>query len=102
MNTHARFTLGGGDRGALKGCMRNVIVVKPPDRRFEQALFILRDDYFLREGVSEAELLQEAREAARACAAAAAPKRAERFPWPLMLPLGGAVVLGTLRLLGVI
>ena len=101
MTTRSRSPSGGAARGALKGCMRNVIVVKPPDRRFEQALFILRDDYFLTEGLSEKELLRQAREAAQLCAASAAPGKPRRFPW-VFIPAAVLVVLGTLRVLGVI
>ena len=87
--------------GTLKGCVHNVIVVKPPDSRFREAVFILRDDYFLNEGVGEAELLRQAREAARDYTYEALPPVRLRFPWGLLLfTLSAALV--TLKLLGVI
>jgi len=88
-------------RGTLKGCVHNVIVVKPPDSRFREAVFILRDDYFLNEGVGEAELLRQAREAARDYTYEALPPTRVRVPWALLL-FTLAAVLGTLKLLGVI
>ena len=49
----------------VRGNMRRVIVVQPPDPMFTQAMFILRDDYFQTPGISSQELLKQAREAAR-------------------------------------
>ena len=54
-----------GTRPALRGCMQNVIIVKAPDPRFREAIFILRDDYFLSEELSRQELLLQAKEAAK-------------------------------------
>ena len=49
----------------VKGVSRQVIVVQSPDRKlFEQAIFILREDA-PRQGITEQQLLQEARQAAR-------------------------------------
>ena len=72
-------------RAPLKGCMRSVIVVKPPDSRFVEAVFVLRDDYFLGEGVDEAELLRQAKEAARDFTCTALPPGRPRIPWGLLL-----------------
>lgn len=48
----------------VKGISKQVIVVRPPDRKlFEQAIFILKDDAA---PVTDAELLQQARQAADA------------------------------------
>lgn len=87
--------------GALKGCMRNVIVVRPPDRRFEEAVFILRDDYFLSPGADEAELLRQAKEAARDYTLEAVPPRRPRLPW-LLLGFALAAVFTLLKVLGVL
>ena len=51
-------------RSTLKGRMQNIIVVKPPDPMFRQAVFFLRDDYFVNSDISRAELLSQAEEAA--------------------------------------
>ena len=49
----------------VKGISKRVIVVKNPDQRyFEQAIFILRSDLRREEGVSEREVLRQARRAA--------------------------------------
>ena len=92
MSTRLRHLPG---QAALKGCMRHVIVVKPPDRRFEEAVFILRSDYFLSEGADERELLRQAREAARAYTYTAAPARYRS--WPFVL-----TALGLLAMLAVL
>ncbi len=48
----------------LKGKMQNIIVVKPPNPMFRQAVFFLRDDYFLSSDISRNELLNQAKAAA--------------------------------------
>lgn len=49
----------------VKGVARRVIVVKAPDPKlFEQAIFIMREDAFSREGVSADQILREARQVA--------------------------------------
>ncbi len=49
----------------VKGVSKRVIVVRSPDPRiFEQAIFIVREDYMGQTGVSEAQLLRQARQAA--------------------------------------
>lgn len=50
--------------GAIKGSMRNVIVVRPTDGVFSEAVFVLRDDYFSSPGISREALLCQARAAA--------------------------------------
>ena len=49
----------------VKGLSRRVIVVKAPDEKvFEQAIFIIREDFASTAGVSEKEVLRQARRAA--------------------------------------
>ena len=49
----------------VKGISKRVIVVKSPDPRiFEQAIFIIREDFAGQSGVSEKDILREARNAA--------------------------------------
>ncbi|MGM9607374.1 MAG: translation initiation factor 2 [Oscillospiraceae bacterium] len=49
----------------VKGVARRVIVVKTPDRRlFEQAIFIVKEDAFTREGVTADQVLAEAQRVA--------------------------------------
>lgn len=50
----------------VKGNTRQVIVIKSPDKAlFEQAIFLLREDALTQGGVSDSDLLQQAREACR-------------------------------------
>lgn len=49
----------------VKGLSRKVIIVKSPDPKiFEQAIFIVRDEYALKQGISQKELLRQAKNAA--------------------------------------
>ncbi|MBQ3009962.1 MAG: translation initiation factor 2 [Oscillospiraceae bacterium] len=49
----------------VKGLSRKVIIVKSPDPKiFEQAIFIVRDDFFSSQGIGEKELLRQAKQAA--------------------------------------
>ena len=46
----------------VKGISKQVILLQSPDKElFEQAIFILRDDAVGRKGVTDSQLLQEAR-----------------------------------------
>ena len=46
----------------IKGNNRQVVVVKAPDSRlFEEAIFLLREDALQRHGVTDGELLEQAR-----------------------------------------
>ena len=57
---------GSGRTEVIKGTASRVIVVKSPDPGiFREAFFILRDDYFSNRGISQEELLRQARQAAR-------------------------------------
>ncbi len=49
----------------VKGVARRVIVVRSPDRRlFEQAIFIIKEDAFLTEGVTAEQVVAEAQRVA--------------------------------------
>ena len=50
---------------ALRGSAHNIIVVKAPNDIFTEAIFILRDDYYSEPSASSAELLRQAKEAAK-------------------------------------
>lgn len=48
----------------VKGISKRIIVVKSPDPRiFEQAIFIVREDYACQAGISQRELMRQARQA---------------------------------------
>ena len=49
----------------VKGVAKRVIVVKSPDPKvFEEAIFIVREDYMKTAGVTRSQLLSEAKQAA--------------------------------------
>ena len=98
--SHRRETL-----PVVRGNMRRVIVVEPPDPMFSEAMFILRDDYFQTPGLSRQELLQQAQIAARDCVGTAAPREPRRpiFPTAMSIfALGAAAAILALWIGGVI
>lgn len=89
----------------VRGNMRRVIVVQPPDPMFSEAMFILRDDYFQTPGLSRQELLRQAQNAAQDCADAASPREPRRpiFPTAMsVFALGAAAAILALWIGGVI
>lgn len=77
----------------VKGHMMNVIVVKPPDPRFKEAVFVLKDDYFMNAELSRQELLLQAQDAAREYVWSAIPPVRRRFPPLLAVLLTAAAVM---------
>ena len=75
----------------IRGNMRRIIVVEPPDPIFSEAMFILRDDYFQTPGLSRQELLQQAQNAARNYVGSAAPPEPRQ---PVFLPAMSVFALG--------
>ena len=66
----------------VKGTSRRVIVVDSPDPDFfEQAIFIVRNDVYERQGVTAQQVLGEACRIAGGYAAAATKPRWKKFPW---------------------
>lgn len=54
-----------GDSHMVKGVSKRVVVVKSPDPRiFEQAIFIIREDFAGQAGMSDKDVFREARRAA--------------------------------------
>lgn len=92
----------------VRGTNRRVVVVKSPDPQiFEEAIFVIRDDLFRREGSADA-VLREARKAANAyLRRTTAPRRTgwfARLPASLYAGLGAAaagIAWLALRLVGV-
>ncbi len=75
----------------VKGTCRRVIVVDSPDPTlFDQAIFIVRNDAFHREGVTPQQILGEACRIAKGCAAAQTKKPPlwKRLRWWGWLSLG--------------
>ena len=89
----------------VRGNMRRVIVVEPPDPMFSEAMFILRDDYFQTPGLSRQELLRQAQNAAQDFVGTAAPREPGRpiFPTAMSIfALGAAAAILALWVGGVI
>lgn len=109
-----RFSLSAWKREALsrretlpvvRGNMRRVIVVEPPDPMFSEAMFILRDDYFQTPGLSRQELLRQAQNVARDFVSEAEPPELRRpiFPTAMSIfALGAAAAILALWIGGVI
>ena len=87
-------------RPALRGRSQSVIVVKPRDPRFREAIFVLKEEVFSDPDCDREELLRQAREAARAEAGSVLPPGGHLPLWPAALLLLGAAVI--LKLTGVI
>ena len=84
----------------VRGTTRSLIVVKSRDPRFQEILYVLRDDYLADPDCDREELLRQAREAARAETGNALPPPWRLPLWPAVLLLAGAVLI--LVLTGVI
>ncbi len=69
--------------GVIKGCSKNVIVVKSPSPMFSEALFILRDEPFYEVGTDSKALLRQAHAAARQYTEPLRKRRS--MPWAAML-----------------
>ena len=77
-----------------------MIVVPSPDPSiFEQAVFIVRDEYLRGSGRSQAELLRRARQAAGAYTAQKVPRAKRRLRPAAILSLTALLVLLTLSVL---
>lgn len=73
----------------VKGISRQVIVVRSPDPNlFEQAIFILREDALGKSGVSDREILRQAKQAAGSFL----PESRRRLGPPVWAALGAAVM----------
>lgn len=80
----------------VKGTARRVIVVKSPDPKvFEEAIFVVRDDYLRKPGISQKELMREARSVAKHYSDSVGKKRRTSFlyrsPAPFIAAAGAAV-----------
>lgn len=83
---------GGSD--VIKGVSHRVIVVKSPDKYFEEAIFVIREDVLCARGASSEAVMQEARRAANAYVAGRS-KKVKRFftrlPAPFFVAAGAAM-----------
>lgn len=84
----------------VKGTNKRVVVVKSPDSRvFEQAIFIVREDYFgLRQNTS-GDILREAEDVADQYMKNTIQSTQRKPLWPFLVAVGVTVVLGLLWVL---
>ena len=83
----------------VKGLSRKVIIVKSPDPKiFEQAIFIVRDEYLLGQGIDRKELMRQANEAASGYVDSAYGLHKVRLPKPLLY---GAALLAIIGIVAV-
>lgn len=78
---------------ALRGSAHNIIVVKAPNDIFTEAIFVLRDDYYLDPDASSEELLRQARAAAEDYSASVSVR--ERWKKTLLVVLSTLLVIET-------
>ena len=86
----------------VKGTARRVIVVRSPDPNvFEEAIFLVKEDYMRSPGVTQTQLLDEARRAAaRYVGRVSAAKKKSRLPLYIAASgLGGSGIAVALMLL---
>lgn len=69
--------------GVVKGCSKNVIVVKSPSPMFSEALFILKDEPFYGAQADSKALLKQAHAAARQYTEPL--RKRKSVPWAAML-----------------
>ena len=86
----------------VKGVSRQVVVVRSLDTKlFEQAIFLIRDGAIPRQGVTEADILREANDAANAYLQERLARRRE-LPYRFLWALAGAFATGAVWLLTVL
>ena len=83
-------------RNVVKGTARRVIIVDSPDPLvFEEAIFVVRDDFLKKPNVSQKELMRQARAAAKNYVGGVGKKRVFGFlfrsPAPFIAAAGAAV-----------
>ncbi|MEG0778122.1 MAG: translation initiation factor 2 [Oscillospiraceae bacterium] len=91
----------------VKGISHRVIVVKSPDRYFEEAIFVIRDDLLNDSGADRAAVLKEARRVANSYVLGTKKKGVSfisRLPAPVFAAAGAAaagIAWFAMRLVGV-
>ena len=79
----------------VKGTTRQVMVVRTPDGGlFEQAVFLLKEDSLEKQGISERQLLEEAKRLAEGCSEQSKAGKGVRFLAPLAWSTAGAALTG--------
>ena len=85
----------------VKGLTRKVIVIKSPDPKiFEQAIFIVKDDYLMTRGVDQKELMRQANAAASGYIKDAYHSKRNRFMKTAALVILTISVVGIIAAIG--
>lgn len=75
----------------IKGLSRRVIIVNSPDPQlFDKAIFIIKDDVFLKKNVSQEDILKEAQKIADDYVKKNVVKKKFRLPAPVYAAAGAA------------
>ncbi len=90
----------GRSRPVPPGRTRNVVVVKPRDPRFQEVIYVLRDEALSEADCDREKLLRQAEEAARAETGSVLPPGPRLSLWPAAALLLGALLI--LKLTGVL
>ena len=90
----------------VKGTARRIVIVKSPDKRiFEEAIFIVREDYLHTAGITQSQLMKEAQEAAHGYMGglkATSKKRSGRgFAMTLSALFGSGAAFAVMKLFGI-
>ena len=91
LNWEHMETQGGFD--VIKGVSHRVIVVKSPDKYFEEAIFVIREDVLNSRGADSATVLKEARRVANSyvgCRKKPGKPFISKLPAPLFIAAGAA------------
>lgn len=87
----------------VKGITRQVMVVKTPETGlFEQAIFLLREDFPEKQGITERQILEEAKRLSGTCVDSFGKKRKHYELLPLVWSGMGAALMGFAWLLTMI
>ena len=79
----------------IKGISRQVIVVQSTAKKlFEQAIFIVRDDYLMNRSIDQKELMRQANEAASGYVIGTYHKQKNTFIKPLICGCLGLLIIG--------
>ncbi len=93
--------IGEEGKDMVKGTARRVIVVRSPDPNvFEEAIFLVKEDYMRSPGVTQTQLLDEARRAAAGYVGRVSAAKKSRLPLYIAASgLGGSGIAVALMLL---
>ena len=89
----------------VKGTSRRIIVVKSPDPEvFDEAIFVVREEFLRSPGVSQTQLLSDARRAAAGLVEKSGKSNVNRLPQSLAISisavLGSGIAVAVMKIFG--